>query len=178
MPSALVLLKITLVVVLGIGVYRVVLRTLRFFAQTRHLPAPLVVPLQRLLRTVVITLVILVALPQAGVQVTGLWAGVLTLAAMVAGGFVALSSVVSNFLCTVFLVMLNPFRPGDSIEIVETSGAPGLRGPVVDLTLFHTSVQLEDDAVGRVAHVPNTLFFQKPIRRQRPPTPSPAVRHE
>lgn len=175
MPHAFVLLKSLLVIVLGIGVYRMLIGVLRFLVHTQHLPAPLLVPLRGLVRAVTFTLVALVVLQQMGVQVTSLWAGMLTLAAMIAGGFVALSSVVSNFLCTFLLLVLTPFRVGDEVEIVGASGVSDLRGTVVNLTLFYTSLQLEAEPRRQVAHVPNTLFFQQPIRCQQALGPSPAT---
>lgn len=84
---------------------------------------------------------------------------------LVAIGFVAVWSTLSNVLCTFLLLLTRPFRIGDEVELVPDP----IRGEVVDLTFFFTTLK---DAEGRYFRIPNNLFFQRIIRRtpgRRPP---------
>jgi small-conductance mechanosensitive channel len=164
----LIALKMLIVIVVGVCAHFLLQRSLDVLVHKRSLSEPLAVPLRGVVRGSVVLVVILVCLQLIGVRVTSLWAGLLTFAAMVAGGFVALSSVLSNLLCTALLLIFAPFRIGDEIEIIEaTGGQQGLRGRVVNLNILYTTIerQARDRAGGGVVYVPNTLFFQKTIRR-------------
>jgi small-conductance mechanosensitive channel len=162
-------LKIAITMLLGIVLYTLIRQSLRLLVQTNRLSAPLHLPLQGLARAIVVITVLLVCLQQAGLQVTSLWAGLIAGAAMVAGGFVALSSVLSNVLCSVLLLVFAPFHMGDDIEIIEATGGQGLRGKVVNFNVMYTSIQhvTEDGSHESVVRLPNTMFFQKTIRRWR-----------
>ena len=100
---------------------------------------------------------ILLVLQAFGVM-PNVWASVTAVLAMVAVGFVAVWSVLSNAFCSVVLMIVRPFNVGDSIEI------PGdtWRGKVIDFNMIFTTLRDDD---GSLLQVPNNLFFQKPIRR-------------
>ncbi|GAB4222636.1 MAG: mechanosensitive ion channel [Acidobacteriota bacterium] len=79
-----------------------------------------------------------------------------------AGLAIALQDPIVNLVGWMFLVVRQPFRVGDRIEI------GGLRGDVIDIRLFQFSV-LEignwvdaDQSTGRVVHVPNGRVFREP----------------
>ena len=45
---------------------------------------------------------------------------------------------------------------------------PGVKGKVISINLFYTTLQdVSEEAVGAVLQVPNSLFFQKSVRRWR-----------
>jgi small-conductance mechanosensitive channel len=77
--------------------------------------------------------------------------------ALVAIGFFAVWSVLSNLLCALMLVVVKPFRVGDSIEVC----GDGLKGKVIDLNFAFVTLREEEGALIRV---PNNQFFQKSIR--------------
>ena len=85
-------------------------------------------------------------------------------AAMIAIGFVAVWSVLSNVSCTVIMLIARPFNIGDEIEF---AGEP-IKGRVVDLNFVYTTLQDEE---GRLQQIPNNLFFQKMIKRRLNPLP-------
>lgn len=87
------------------------------------------------------------------------WTTLTAMLAMVAIGFVAVWSVLSNTLCSVILMVVRPFNVGDTIEIP----ADELHGKVIDFNLIYTTLRDED---GSLLQVPNNTFFQKPIRRE------------
>lgn len=160
-------IKIIAIVVLGLVAQKLIRRSLQKLVQKQFLTEPLHVMLRGIAWWAVVILVILMILQQLGVQVIGLWAGLLTVAGMVTIGFIAVWSVLSNILCAVLLVILAPFRIGDEIEIIEATGGNGLRGKVVNLNILYTSLQEIADAGPRdaVTHVPNNIFFQKTVRQ-------------
>lgn len=163
-------LSILVIIALGFVLYTIIRYSLHLLVQTQRLAEVVLMPLLGFTRGIIVVVVLLASLQQAGVEVTSIWAAIVTGAAMVAGGFVALSSVLSNLLCTVLLLVFIPFRIGDDIEIVDASkGGEGLRGRVVDLSIFYTSIQKAADGRGGtgIARVPNTIFFQKTVRRWR-----------
>lgn len=82
------------------------------------------------------------------------------LLALIGIGFVAVWSTLSNVLCTLLLLTVRPFRVGDELELVPDP----IRGRVVDLNLFFTTLQAED---GRLIQLPNNLFFQRVVVRRR-----------
>lgn len=81
------------------------------------------------------------------------------LLALIGIGFVAVWSTLSNVLCTLILLTVRPFRVGDEIELVPDP----LRGRVVDLNLFFTTLKAED---GRLIQLPNNFFFQRAVLRR------------
>lgn len=99
-----------------------------------------------------------------GMNVSGLWGVLSTILAMVAIGFVAVWSVLSNTLCTLIILIFRPFAVGDELEF---PGEP-VKGRVVDLNFIYTSLETDD---GAVMQVPNNLFFQKVLRRRHSAAP-------
>ncbi len=81
------------------------------------------------------------------------------LLALIAIGFFAVWSTLSNVLCALFLLTVRPFQVGDELELIPDP----LRGRVVDLNLFFTTLRTED---GRLIQVPNNLFFQRVVVRR------------
>jgi len=78
--------------------------------------------------------------------------------ALVAIGFVAVWSVLSNALCSLLLVL---FRPFDLDDFVEFPGEE-IQGRVKDLNILYTILETAD---GALYQVPNNVFFQKTIKR-------------
>ena len=108
---------------------------------------------------------ILFILQQLGVQVSSIISSLLAVSAMVAIGFIAVWSVLSNLLCSVLLVIFRPFQIGDEIEITEPFGGSALRGKVLKFNVMYTTLleTMGDNEV--TTNIPNNVFFQKAIRR-------------
>jgi len=103
---------------------------------------------------------LILLLGEFDVPVTALWAVLSTVLAMVAIGFVAVWSVLSNAFCSVILLMFQPFRVGQRIEMP----ASGVGGKVVNFNMLFTTLQAED---GDLVQLPNNTFFQQPVRCRR-----------
>lgn len=159
--------SIAVIVLLGILAHAIVRRTLHNLSRRQYLSDPLHIMLRGVLWWVIVVIVVLMSLQQAGVRVAGLWAGLLTIAGMVTIGFIAVWSVLSNILCALLLIVFAPFRIGDEIEIIEATGGKGLRGKVVNLNILYTSIQEENnqEAHDSITNIPNNIFFQKTIRQ-------------
>jgi small-conductance mechanosensitive channel len=58
------------------------------------------------------------------------------------------------------------FWPGDTIEVLENGEKPGLKGRVLDINLVFTT--LEESGTGQdgtTLKIPNSMFFQRAVRR-------------
>lgn len=89
------------------------------------------------------------------------WTTLTAFLAMVAVGFVAVWSVLSNFFCALILMIARPFDVGDTVEFVGDNA----RGKVIQFNLLYTTVRDADDET-QVIQIPNNFFFQKMIRRR------------
>ena len=166
LSSGLTGLGIFITILVGVVTYVLIRRRLYRLAQANRLAVPLQVVLQRGARSMIVMFMLLIVLQQVGVSLSSLWSGLIGLATLLAGGFVALSTVLSNTLCAVLLLVFTPFRQGDDIEILEVTGGQGLRGKVVNLGMLYTSLQkmADDGSPEGVVHVSNSLLFQKALR--------------
>jgi small-conductance mechanosensitive channel len=148
------------IVVGGVILVGVLNRGLRLMAQNANLPRLALNPIRVLLRYFVLAAVLCLVLTRFGYEVSGLLTMLTGVLAMVAIGFVAVWSILSNFLCTFVLILFKPFSVGDQIEIP----ADEVAGRVVDLSLLYTTIRRED---GATYQIPNNLFFQRIFLRRR-----------
>jgi len=139
--------------------YRVARRGLRYVAESRKLSPALLVTGRKALRWVTAVVAFLLLFQTFG-WLEDAWAALTAVAAMIAIGFVAVWSVLSNVLCSVILLVSGPFRVGDTIEIAPENW----KGKVVNFTLLFTTLEVSE---GESIQVPNNLFFQRVIRRER-----------
>lgn len=160
-PRFLAGLPLTILVLVGALILRALIRRmLRLFARRSNLREADVAPFGRMLNWVLTIAALLLVLSAFGLNLGGLWGIVSTLFAMVAIGFIAAWSILSNTLCTVLILVYHPFSIGD---VVEFPGEP-TRGEVIDLNFLYTTLRGED---GSVFQVPNNMFFQKVLKRHR-----------
>ncbi|MDM8348673.1 mechanosensitive ion channel family protein [Pseudomonas sp. sp1636] len=140
----------------------------RLAARYPQLPAGLLLPLRGGLRWLIIGSALMLVLERLGVSAQVLWAALSGFVAVAAVAFFAIWSVLSNMFCALLIFVLTPFRIGDCVEVIESADKPGVRGRVVDINLFYTTLEdLSGDAPGTWVQVPNSLFFQKAVRRWR-----------
>lgn len=129
------------------------------FAHWARLPRLALTPVRLGIRYAILVGTVLLILSRWGFQVNGIIAVIGTVLGLVAIGFVAMWSVLSNFLCTLVLVVLKPFYVGDEIELPTAN----VRGKVVDLSLVFTTLE---SAPGETVLVPNNMFFQLIFKRR------------
>lgn len=137
----------------------------------RHytLPAQIEVAIRRLSNFVIWTATVLALLNQIGVAPSVLWTAFTGFAAVGAVAFFAAWSVLSNIFCTFLIFTTRPFRLGDWIELLENGEKPGLKGQVIDINLIYTTLQEVGAPAGTtLMQIPNSLFFQRGLRRWKP----------
>lgn len=160
--------EMVLVVAVGLAVNIAARRGVHFLTSGRVISAQSSVILQSTVKWAILVLVIVTCLQIVGIPVTVIWASVSAVLMLVAVGFVAVWSILSNASCALFLVMFAPFRIGDEIEIVEPSSSdpdkPGLRGRVKDISFLYTTLEENNGDRVTLVRVPNNQFFQKAIR--------------
>jgi len=133
------------------------------------LPPEAVVGGRRIASFLIYAAALLLVLERMGVSGTVLWTAFTGFAAVAAVAFFAAWSVLSNIFCTMLILTTRPFRLYDHVELLENGEKPGLRGQVVDINLVYTTLRETDDGdgAGTSLQIPNSLFFQRALRRWR-----------
>lgn len=152
-PSAILIIAVAIVLNLAMG------RTLSLIGRRTSFTEQEIRPLRRAIKWIIAVTALVFVFGAFGLNVGGVWGILSTVLAMVAIGFVAVWSVLSNTLCTLIIMVFRPFAIGDEVEFPQDS----VKGRVIDLNVFFTTLDAGD---GTVMQVPNNLFFQKMIRRR------------
>lgn len=129
------------------------------FAQWAGLPRLAFAPVRLILRYAILLVGAALLLSLWGFQIGTILALLGSILGLVAIGFVAVWSVLSNFLCTFVLVVFKPFSVGDELELP----ADNVKGRVVDLSLIFTTLQVSAD---ETVLVPNNTYFQRVFKRR------------
>lgn len=151
------------------SVIRLLKRSLGTLAKRGYIHDQLKATVYTIAKWLILITCFLIILGFFGVSVASLWTALSAVLVLIAIGFVAVWSVLSNVLCSIFLVVLSPFRIGDEIEIQDTSSVIVIRGRVVGINVMFTTLRaISDDpeqpSGDELIRVPNNLFFQKYIR--------------
>lgn len=153
------LIQTFLIAAVGLGLFFGLKGRILKFAQWARLPRLALTPVRIGIRYAILVVTVLLILGRWGFQINGIVAVIGTVLGLVAIGFVAMWSVLSNFLCTLVLVILKPFYVGDEIELPTAN----VKGKVVDLSVVFTTLE---SAPGETVLVPNNMFFQLIFKRR------------
>lgn len=157
-----------LILLLGFGVFFMSRRGLKALLDVKYISNAAYVVAMNIIRWLLIIVVVIISLQHLGIKVGNIMAGLLTVAGMIAIGFIAVWSVMSNILCSGFLVAFNVFEIGDEVEVVEPVGGSGLKGRVVSFNVMFTTLEEEVGESETVfTQIPNNIFFQKSLRRRK-----------
>lgn len=130
------------------------------------LPRELLVPLRGVIRWLIIAATVLLILERLGVSATVLWTAFTGFATVGAVAFFAAWSVLSNLFCALLIVTVGPYRLGDYIELLDTAEKPGAKGRVIDINMLYTTLEdASGDHPGTLLQIPNSLIFQRVVRR-------------
>ena len=175
MPEYLVMLKSfarelgagVIIVLAALLISRVLRRVIHTLKDSRSLSNNMANRLQIFRQRVIFTVTLLVLMQVAGVF-DNAWAFISTALLTVALGFVAAWSILSNATAAVLVLILRPFRIGDTVELMDPTGEP-MGGKVTDMNLMFTTLTLppqEGDSPDQpmLLNVPNNLFFQRVLR--------------
>jgi small-conductance mechanosensitive channel len=122
-----------------------------------HLPSETVLFLTRIMSSVLWVCVGLLILNVWGISVTGLWTTLVSIAAVIGVGFLAVWTIVSNATASLFITIWHPFRFGETVELLPEN----LKGRVIDRNLMFTVLR---ETEGTILQIPNNFFFQKAFR--------------
>jgi len=149
-------IEVGVVLVVGLVLLLLVSRVLRLASRrSEFAPAALRI-IRNLLWVVVVVIVVGLVLQKFGMDFMGFITATL---ALVAVGFIAVWSMISNITATMLLLFIKPFRIGDWLEIPSEK----VSGKVMDLDLFYTSLENPE---GDEVKIPNNLLFQKILIRR------------
>lgn len=158
--AAVTALPLALLVLVGAALVQFLLnRGLVILADRTRLTPEDLLPLKKVLKSVLYLVTAILILTVFGVNLGGLWAILSTILAMIAIGFVAVWSLLSNVSATVIILLFRPFSIGDELEF---AGEP-VKGRVADLNFLYTTLRTAD---GGLVQIPNNLFFQKSLIRR------------
>ena len=161
--------QILLVIAVAWLLQRLLRRLIERASDHDQFPHELLRPVHAIVHWLIVGATVLLVLERLGVSASVLWSAFTGFAAVGAVAFFAAWSVLSNLFCAFLIFTVGPFRVGDQIELMDTStDKPGPRGQVVDINLLYTT--LEDDSVatgGALLQIPNSLIFQRVVRRWR-----------
>ncbi len=161
-------LQIIMILLIAYVLQRLVVRGLTRLGNRYPLPPELLLPLRGGVRWFIIGGALIMVLERFGVSATVLWTAFSGFVAVAAIAFFAIWSVLSNLLCAVLIMTVGPFRIGDLVELVESFEKPIVKGRVTDINLLYTTLEeVAEDGTGATVQVPNSLFFQKVVRRWR-----------
>ena len=164
--------EVLLVLAVAWLLQRLVRAVVRRLVANRGLPLEMATVMRRVSATLISCAAVLLVLERMGVSGTVLWTAFTGFAAVGAVAFFAAWSVLSNIFCTLLIFTTRPFRLGDRIEILENGEKPGLKGRVIDINMIYTTMQeIGGPSEGTLMQVPNSLFFQRSVRRW-PNTPA------
>lgn len=157
-------------------VQRLVRLLVRRLVDRRGLPLEMAVVLRRLSASLIAAAALLLILERMGVSGMVLWTAFTGFAAVGAVAFFAAWSVLTNVFCAFLIMTSRPFRLHDHVELLESGERPGLRGQVMDITLVYVTLR-ETHAHGghSLLRVPNSMFFQRAVRRWEPGAPDVAL---
>jgi len=164
-------LHVLLILLLAWFVQRVITRAISRIGQRYpQLPQELLLPLRGVLRWLILGSALLLVLERIGVSASVLWTAVTGFTAVAAVAFFAIWSVLSNLFCALLIFVLGPFRLGDVVEVIDSGEKPGVKGRVISINLFYTTLSdVTEMGNGALLQIPNSLFFQRSVRRWRTP---------
>ena len=150
-------------------------RLLERTAERYQLPMDLVRPVRTVSRWIIYGAALLLVMERLGVSATVLWTGFTGFVTVAAVAFFAVWSVLSNLFCAILIFSTRPFKVNDIVELIDSGDKPGIKGRVLDIRLVYTTLEdVTPEHQGALLQVPNSLFFQKALRRWRAPEPAGA----
>ena len=138
------LLQSLAAVIIAWLVFYLICRGLAKLSGKGLVPHDLLRILNALLKWLILIVLLLVVLGLFGISVASFWAARSGILVLLAIGFVAVWSLLSNLLCSVLLIFFAPFRIDDEIEIQDPSSPVKVRGRVLDINLMFTILRVID----------------------------------
>ena len=162
MSYLLLSVKLLLLLLSGYILFKLVNHLASRLREKKYLSGAVTAFIVDISRLFILGMTILLGLWLLGVDISHILTLLSTFLVLIAVGFIALWSVLTNILCGFLLLLFRPFRFGDVIELKDPEKEKGFTGKAVGLNLFYTTLQdMENDRA--YIKVPNTMFFQRII---------------
>ena len=166
--NSLVIFKLMVIVVLAIAVYIALKRLLNKAYDSGHLSQNNEFLLRTGIRWGVVLIAVVMGVQTFGISVQAAWTALSAVLVLVAVGFVATWSILSNVLSAFLLVAFAPFRIGDRIEVLEVVNRDpekaGISGVVKAIDLMYTTLETEEEGIKSEMRIPNNLLLQRAVR--------------
>ena len=148
MPDYLIMLKSfarelgagVIIVLAAFLISRLLRRVIHTLQESRSLSPTMARRLQTFRQRTIGIVTLLVLMQVAGVF-DNAWAFISTALLAVALGFVAAWSILSNATSALLVLILRPFRIGDTVELMDPTGEP-MGGKVTDMNLMFTTLEV------------------------------------
>ncbi len=111
---------------------------------------------KRLLMIFLYTFTVIVLVIVWGGDLNNLWISLGSILGVIAIGFFAIWSILSNIVAGIIIYTINPFKISDTLVLVEKE----VTGKVIDIGLIYTKLE---DKEG-IFTIPNNLFFQQVVK--------------
>ena len=158
LPIVLTTVALVLAAFVAISLLRRISRQVIWRADRgRYLPYESLLTVTRVITGGLWLIAFLVVLNLWGINISGLWTLLISMAAVLGVSFLAVWTIVSNMTASFFITVWRPFHLGQTVEILPEN----LKGRVIDRNLMFTVLR---DERGFVLQVPNNIFFQKMFR--------------
>ena len=105
------------------------------------------------------SLVIIAIVSLWSLNLENLWVFLTTVVGIVAIGFFAVWSILSNIIAGILLILTQTIKVGDTILIVPDE----VRGKVTRITLMFTTLKDKEEYI---VHIPNNMLFQRVIKKK------------
>ncbi|MEP0987468.1 mechanosensitive ion channel domain-containing protein [Ekhidna sp.] len=115
---------------------------------------------KRIIMGALYTFMILLLVIIWGGDLNNLWVSIGSILGVIAIGFFAIWSILSNIVAGIIIYTINPFKITDTLVLVEKE----VTGKVIDIGLIYTKLQDKDG----IFTVPNNVFFQQIVKVKNP----------
>lgn len=142
-------------------------RLLRRFVKKYSLRRSRSVVIKKLKSAGIIIFAALIIVYIWGLEVENIWIFVTGLLGLVAIGFFAVWSILSNVFAGIVIFFTQPFKIEDRIRVLPDE----ITGTVTDITLFFVRMKTDQ---GGLVNIPSNIIFQRMIERLPAKEPVPA----
>ena len=149
-----VVLPALIAIVIGIVVERILAALVSRFGKKRGIDPSHAHMIMFIVRWLIIIVLVIVVAGIFGIGVQSIWISLAAFIAMMAVGFFAAWSILSNLLAFLIIMVVRPFRIGDKVAVMPEN----IAGEIIDINLlYHRLKTEEDDEI----LVPNVTFITK-----------------
>jgi len=149
-----VVLPALIAIVIGIVAERILASLVSRFGKKRDIDPSHTHLIMFIVRWLIIIVIVIVVAGILGIGVQSIWISLAAFIAMMAVGFFAAWSILSNLLAFLIIMVVRPFRIGDKVAVMPEN----IAGEITDINLlYHRLKTEEDDEI----LVPNVTYITK-----------------